>query len=74
LWKLPPVWAALGFVKILKLLGRKWKKPGKRLFSPAAGHIRGGERRAANLPHPRLMTMWGRLAAALALPMKYEVL
>lgn len=44
LQKLPPLWAALGFVKILKLLGRKWKKPGKRLFSPAAGHIRGGER------------------------------
>lgn len=70
----PPVWTALGFVKILELLGRKWKKPGKRLFSPAAGHIRGESRLSASLPHPRLMAQGRGVAAALTLPMIYEVL
>lgn len=72
--KPPPVWTALGFVKILKLLGRKWKKPGERLFSLAVGHIRGEQEQSASLPHPRLMAQGGGVAAALTLPMKYEVL
>lgn len=59
-WRPLPVYTALGFVKILTLLGGKWKKPDETLLSLAMGHVRGSK---CNLPAcsgPRLMTTPGR--------------
>lgn len=42
-WKPPPVYTVLGSVKILTLLGGKWKKPDETLFSLATGHAGGAD-------------------------------
>lgn len=47
---------ALGFAKILNLLGEKWKKPDETLSRLAAGHVEGGQTQSAGSSGPRLMT------------------